>query len=565
RFEPTDTSGGICGEGSECIGGYARTVYTVKRLLEEQKDQNPIYINAGDSFQGTLWYNIGTWNVTQQFLNMLPADAMTLGNHEFDHGVEGVVPFLKTVNTSMLVANMDCAHEPTMEGLYEKSQIIERGGRKIGLIGVILETTYDLANTGRLIFRNESDAIREEAAVLKAQGANIIIVISHCGYEVDKVIAANAGDVIDVIVGAHSHTFLYTGIPPGPDSSKGDYPTEVVHQTGHRVLIVQAGAYAKYVGNITVFFDEQGDVVDFEGAPLYMGADVPEDEDVLLAIQPWKEVIDETGNVVVGRTVVDLTKADCGNEECNLGNFFCDAMVHSVSLLRHKFELDLNQQNTHQQFTGLTPFDQTAWTNVSFGLAATGGLRVPLPRGNLTYAHMVSMSPFTNLLIAFDLPGSKIVDALEYAVSKIDLDNGVTSSYIMLQVAGLKISYDYTKPINSRVISVLVRCADCPVPLYEPLVPTKIYRLVTPSFLQGGGDGFTMFTEGKNIQLVIFNLYLCSLLTVRLFLQTRPHRSGCAHLVYREHQSHLHGSRGSHHRPQLKLLIYKYIYPFFVY
>lgn len=51
-------------------------MYTVKRLLEEQKEQHPIFINAGDSFQGTLWYNIGRWNVTQEFLNLVPADAM---------------------------------------------------------------------------------------------------------------------------------------------------------------------------------------------------------------------------------------------------------------------------------------------------------------------------------------------------------------------------------------------------------------------------------------------------------------------------------------------------------
>ncbi|XP_060664932.1 apyrase [Drosophila nasuta] len=480
RFEATDTSGGICAEGTECIGGYARTVYTVKQLLEQQKDQNPIYINAGDSFQGTLWYNIGRWNVTQQFLNMLPADVMTLGNHEFDHGVEGVVPFLQTINTRMLVANMDCAHEPTMEGLYEKSQIIERGGRKIGLIGVILETTYDLANTGKLIFRNESDAIREEAALLKEQGANIIIVISHCGYEVDQTIAAVAGDVIDVIVGSHSHTFLYTGTPPGPDTPRGNYPTEVVHQSGHRVLIVQAGAYAKYVGNLTVYFDDEGNVVDFEGAPLYMGADVPEDEEIVEAMQPWQEIMDETGKVIIGRTVVDLTKADCSDRECNLGNFVCDSMVHS--------------------FTGLTPFDQTAWTNVSIALAATGGMRVPLPRGNLSYAHLVSMSPFGNLLIAFNTPGQKIVDALEFGASKIDFENNVSTSYIFLQVAGLKVTYDFTKPVNERVISVLVRCADCPVPLYEPLEPTKIYRAVAPDFLFNGGDGYTMFADATDVQ-----------------------------------------------------------------
>ncbi|XP_034663764.1 apyrase isoform X2 [Drosophila subobscura] len=480
RFEPTDTSGGVCDGDEECIGGYARTVYTVKRLLEQQKEFNPIYINAGDSFQGTLWYNIGRWNVTQEFLNMLPADAMTLGNHEFDNGVEGVVPFLETIDTNMLVANMDCAHEPTMESLYNSSMIIERGGRKIGLIGVILETTYDLANTGKLIFRNESDAIREEAQQLKAQGANIIIVISHCGFDVDKEIAANAGDWIDVVVGSHSHTFLYTGDPPGPHKPAGDYPTEVIHSSGHRVLIVQASAYARYVGNLTVYFDDNGDVLDFEGAPIYMGADVPEDEAVLDVIKPWKEVIDKQGKVVIGTTKVDLTKDDCGAGECNLGSFFCDAMVHS--------------------FIGLSPFDQKAWTNVSAGLMNIGGLRVKLPRGNLTYAHMVSMSPFENTLVAYNLPGSRLVAALEHAVSKIDLENGVASSYINLQFSGIKVKYDYTKPVYSRVVSVYVRCADCETPVYEPLDPYRLYRLTSPDFLQQGGDGYIMLAEGTDIQ-----------------------------------------------------------------
>ncbi|XP_033150279.1 apyrase [Drosophila busckii] len=478
RFEPTDMSGGTCPDDQECIGGYARTVHMVRRLLAEQI--NPVYINAGDSFQGTLWYNLGRWNVTQEFLNLLPADAMTLGNHEFDHGVEGVVPFLKTVNTAMLVANMDCAHEPTMKGLYEKSKIIERGGRKIGLIGVILQTTNELANTGKLIFRNESESIREEAAVLKAKGANIIIVISHCGYDVDKLIAQNAGDAIDVIVGAHSHTFLYTGTNlPGPDKPRGEYPTQITHSSGHRVLIVQASAYAKYVGNLTVYFDEQGDVVDFAGAPIYMDHDVPEDEVVLKALGPWKEIIDAKGKVVVGSTKVDLTKDDCSYRECNLGNFYCDAMVHT--------------------FIGLTPFDQPAWTNVSIGLIHIGTLRVPLPRGNLTYAHIVSMSPFENNLNAYNLPGSKLLEALEYSVAKIDLPNGVTSSHLMAQYSGLKVTYDYSKPVNSRVVSAQVRCADCEVPLYEPLDVKKIYRIVSPNFLQNGGDGYSMLAEGTDV------------------------------------------------------------------
>lgn len=110
------------------------------------------------------------------------------------------------------------------------------------------------------------------------------------------------------------------------------------------------------------------------------------------------------------------------------------------------------------------------------------------------------MSPFDNILIAYNLPGAKIVEALEYSVSIIDLENDEPSSYIMLQVSGLKVTFDYTKPAYSRVISVLVRCADCEVPLYEPLEPTKIYRLVSPDFLQNGGDGFYMLAEGTDRQ-----------------------------------------------------------------
>ncbi|XP_017045842.1 apyrase isoform X2 [Drosophila ficusphila] len=386
----------------------------------------------------------------------------------------------------MLVANMDCSHEPTMEGKYNKSMIIERSGRKIGVIGVILETTYDLANTGKVIFRNESDTIREEAKQLKEQGANIIIVISHCGYDVDKEIAANAGDWIDVIVGSHSHTFLYTGTPPGPHNPAGDYPTEVIHSSGHRVLIVQASAYARYVGNLVVYFDDNGDVLDYEGDPLYMDQSVEEDEEVLLAMQPWKVEVDEKGKVVVGTTKVDLTKDDCNAGECNLGNFFCDAMVHS--------------------FVGLASYEEKAWTNVSAGIMNVGGLRVPLNKGNLTYAHMVSMSPFENTLVAYNLPGSKLVEALEWAVSKVDLENGVTGSYINLQVSGIRVKYDYTKPIGSRVISVSVRCADCEVPKYEPLVSEKLYRLTSPNFLQEGNDGFSMLADATDVQVGVTDL-----------------------------------------------------------
>lgn len=76
RFEETDWASSTCIDPNECVGGYGRVVTIVKHLLKERNNTNPIYLNAGDNFQGTLWYNIGRWDVTQYFLNLLPADAM---------------------------------------------------------------------------------------------------------------------------------------------------------------------------------------------------------------------------------------------------------------------------------------------------------------------------------------------------------------------------------------------------------------------------------------------------------------------------------------------------------
>lgn len=117
--------------------------------------------------------------------------------------------------------------------------------------------------------------MRKEAANLRGQGVKIIIVLSHCGYDIDQIIAANAGPDISVIVGGHSHSFLYTGSnPPGVDTPVGEYPTIVTNPAGHKVPIVQASALTKYVGDITIWFDKNGKAVRWRGAPIFLGPEV---------------------------------------------------------------------------------------------------------------------------------------------------------------------------------------------------------------------------------------------------------------------------------------------------
>lgn len=132
-----------------------------------------------------------------------------------------------------------------------------------------------IASTGKLHFYDEAATVWAEADNLKAQGVDIIIVLSHSGMDVDLKIAELCGPNVDVIVGGHTHTFLYTGNDsPGPDKARGDYPSIVTQSNGHKVYVVQASAYTKYLGDITFYFDDAGEILSYEGAPHYLDESV---------------------------------------------------------------------------------------------------------------------------------------------------------------------------------------------------------------------------------------------------------------------------------------------------
>lgn len=204
RFDETNIQSNVCKETDECIGGYARVVAKVKELKASKMDKNPIYFNAADNFQGTLWYNEFRWNVTSHFLNLYPADAMTIGNHEFDHGIAGLVPFMELSESPIIVSNVDDSAEPSFQGTYQPAMIFDKYDRKVGIVGV---TTTFQSDWGNVVITDEVEAVKREVENLKSQDINIIIVLSHCGLDVDKRIAESVSD-IDLIIGGHSHSFL---------------------------------------------------------------------------------------------------------------------------------------------------------------------------------------------------------------------------------------------------------------------------------------------------------------------------------------------------------------------
>nr|CAD7440908.1 unnamed protein product [Timema bartmani] len=494
-------SSGNCPKGQEasCVGGIARLYTAIDELVARRP--NAIFLNAGDNFQGTLWYTLFKWNLTLEFMNLLPHDAMTLGNHEFDDKLAGVIPFIKGLNCPVVVANIDDSLEPRFQGLYNKSVVIERDGRKIGIVGYIIKTVNELSSTEKLMFLDEVEAVRSESARLKSQGVDIIIALSHAGYGTDLVVAAEVPD-IDVIVGGHSHTLLYTGTLPGGDIAEGPYPTMVTQASGKMVPVVQAYAFSKYLGNLTVWFDQEGEPVAWEGNPILMNQSFEENGGILEKLSPWMKEVSAKGDVFVGTTKY-VDKASNGSWT------YATIAIHNAGGFRSSIEETNYNEITFNDLVTCTPFLNTIDTlelqgrdllqvlekSVSnpFNSTASGGFN---GKGFLQYA---DTQPRLE-------PRSPIISSLVYCESST-LDHAATES-------GLNVVYNLTRPIGERVVEVEVLCAECRVPQYQPLSLDTWYRIATSSYLAGGGDGYKVFEQNSRnhnigrLDLEVFQDYI---------------------------------------------------------
>lgn len=193
---------------------------------------------------------------------------------------------------------------------------------------------------------------QEAERLVKKENCTIIIVLSHCGIDVDQNIAYHAGPHISLIVGGHTHTFLYSGEnPPGPEKPKGPYPVVVTQKSGKKVLVVQAALNSMYLGNLSVWYNQNGDLVRWEGNPIYLDKNIKQgkkkqkskvsvrscsfvfvDPVINAELAEWKKAVDEYGNTILGSSKVLLDRSTRRSGESNIGSFLTDAMVNYVRM-----------------------------------------------------------------------------------------------------------------------------------------------------------------------------------------------------------------------------------------
>ncbi|CAH0595089.1 unnamed protein product [Chrysodeixis includens] len=468
RFEETSVDTPTCRyNNNSCIGGFPRLYREIHTLLGEKPDS--LVLNAGDSFQGTYWYTLLKWSVTQEFMNLIPHDAHAIGNHEFDDGPDGLAPYLSALKAPVLAANMDTSLEPVLEGLYKPHTIVNRRGRKIGIIGLITPDTAKLSSPGKVKFTDPKEAARREAEALSEKGVDIIVLLSHCGLEVDQEIARDVGEHIDIIVGGHTHSLLWNGAAPSGEAVAGPYPVfiENTHDKKHKVLIVQASAFTKYMGNLTVYFDFRGDYVKWEGNPLYLDRSIPEDPEIKAKLAPYAKRVHDAENVPVGSTVNTMRFDDCVFGECTLGDMLVDAL------------LEFGAEKVTSPFPYLSFIQR-------------GNIKSSIMQGTITDGSIFELLPFNDRVELFELEGKYVRQALERSVYDAWGYSPFKGPWL-LQVAGIHVTYNVSLPEGSRITSALILDKDTP----KPLDDNATYIVVAPAYLADGGDGFAMFKEGK--------------------------------------------------------------------
>ena len=459
RIEPINKYDSTCGskdiEAGKCFGGSARFLTKVKERREaiQGAGGNVALFDGGDQFQGSLFYTYYKGKVAAEMMNAIGYDAMTVGNHEFDDGPEVLAGFIDTINFPILLANADVSGEMALKDKLKGVAVIEKGGEKIGLIGLTPEDTHELSSPGDNVrFLDAVATLKGAVQGLEASGVNKIVVLSHSGYGRDMELAASVPG-IDVIVGGHSNTLLSNS----NDRAAGPYPTWVDAPDGGKTAVVQAYAYGKFLGELNVTWDGAGKVAAATGEPIVMDASVAEDEATKARIAALAEPLDKIRNEVIGKTndAIDGDRKNCRAGECQMGNLVADAMLARVK-------------------------DQ----GIQIAIQNGGGLRASIDQGEVTMGEVLTVLPFQNTLATFQLKGADVISALENGFSEVTEGGGRFP-----QVAGLKVTWTRDKPAGERIISVEVLKDGA----YVPIDPETVYGVVSNNFMRGGGDGYKIF------------------------------------------------------------------------
>ena len=454
--------------------GYAGLAAYKKQM--EAAYQYVALVDAGDAIQGDAIGTLSKGEYLVDIMNQVGYDIAVPGNHEFDYGMDQFLEkIVKKSNATYVACNFVDAAKKSVLDAYK---IISYGDKKVAYVGIATpETfvkstpTYFQDDKGNYIYgfcqgnngKDLYDAVQKAVNDAKAAGADYIIAVAHLGtdeastpWTSTDVIKNTTG--IDALIDGHSHS-TFASVEKNKD--------------GKSVATVSTGTKLENIGKVTI--SDKGVV----STSLVTGAEATaKDADITKYIDSIKAQYEKLVNTKVATTSVDLTIADKdGNrqvrsQETNLGDLCADA------------------------------YKEVLGADIAF--VNGGGVRVAIPKGDITYGDIIAVHPFGNMACVIEATGQQILDALELGSMNV----GIGESGGFLQVAGL--TYTINPVIESTVklneenefvgVTGARKVSDVKVG-GEPIDPNKTYKLASHNYmLKQGGDGYTMFKGSKLLQ-----------------------------------------------------------------
>lgn len=354
-------------------GGVAR----IKVLVDSVKaaEKAVIVADAGDFVQGTYYFTCLNGDVEMMVQKEIGYDVRTIGNHEFDKKIPGLQRILSLNDVATVSSNYDFSRTALADDI-KKSVIIEAGGHKIGFIGLGVRLSGLVEpgaceNVDYSLPLNNADKL---AKSLKDNGAELVVALSHLGYNsditypyYDSGVAAGTEN-IDFIIGGHSHTFI----------TKAQY---VENEAGNQVPIVQTGSKGIYLGYMKIDMAKSGrQRFSYRLIPVDSRLDKRIDGAFASKLGYYSEQLEKSMNEVLGYCPAALRK---GSPQGTLGNWATDAMVEMC-----------------EDVFGERP---------DFAICNNGGLRAELPKGDVTRKGIYAVFPFDNKLSLVELTGSSLL------------------------------------------------------------------------------------------------------------------------------------------------------------
>lgn len=229
------------------MGGAARRANIIEQIRKEEK--NVLLLDAGDIFQGTPYFNYYGGELEFKLMSMMQYDLATLGNHDFDNGIDGFYTQLPHASFDFVSANYDFKNT-ILDGVVKPYKIFKKDGIKIGVfgLGVELDGLVDKKLYKETVYNNPIEVAKDMTRILKEdKKCDLIICLSHLGFKyknepekVCDILLAQQTKDIDLIIGGHSHTFL-------------DKPVSETNLDGKTVLINQVGCFGINLGRIDFY------------------------------------------------------------------------------------------------------------------------------------------------------------------------------------------------------------------------------------------------------------------------------------------------------------------------